>query len=209
VVALLGVFSSPFLAQWLRSLQVTSIPAWAWLLGFALAYVIVAVASTTPSQYARIEILEAMLPTIAAVLKLEKSTDRLAIHHMKSQSREKYIQLTNYWPSGTGKGREYTFSQGIVGRVFKTRVPNLYTVPQNMAFLDAMKDDWSFSGDELSRLTQDRRAFFAYPLGSDGAVARAVLYVDSSNTRTLSDKETLVKTIDEMFLGQLEAILRS
>jgi len=150
-----------------------------------------------------------MLPTISAVLNLDQKTDRVTVHHLKSKRLERYEQLTNYYPSNTGKGRVYTFSHGIVGSVFKTREPRLFTIPDGKSFEEAMKGNWGFSEQELARLTRDRRAFYAYPIGTDGAVAKAILYIDSSSATTLTDAELLKDNIEKYFLRQLETILRS
>jgi hypothetical protein len=208
IAAMFGVFASPFLAQFFRALDsqsAPSIPPWLWLVGFVLSYVVVVVASTSPSQYAKIELLEAMLPTISAVLELDPTTDRLTVHHLKNKRRERYEQLTNYYPTNTGKGRPFSFSHGIVGSVLKTRKPRSYVIQDGVTLEEAMQTDWGFSEEELARLNHESKSFYAYPIGGDG-VAKAVLYIDSKTTR-LANSKALTDKIENYFRRQLEAII--
>lgn len=177
--------------------------------GFGFLIVLLGV---VPHRYAVQELLALMLPAIFRSLHLVEATDRVTIHYLTSARREAYEQLTDYYPRGTPsrRGRQFTFSHGIVGRCFKTRHFHHYSVPAKSAFREAMIDDWGFTESELEKLTQDRRSFMAVPIGQEGGLAQAVLYLDSSDLARFDEVEFKKHkgTIEDLFLPQLSEVFR-
>ena len=152
-----------------------------------------------------------MQPTIHRLLGLEAS-ERITVHYLKSASRQQYEQLTEYYPQKgkPSRGRTFTFSHGIVGQCFKTIHKMCWAVPDGKKFEEAMQDRWSFSQDELVKLTQDRRSFMVYPLGQKGSYAKAVLYLDSPKTDRFTEAncQNHLGIIENYFLDQLNEALR-
>lgn len=184
---------------------------WSWWVVFAGLLFLMVLAGTVPARYAAEPMLAYMLPTIHKLLELAPS-DRVTVHHLKSASNQTYEQLTEYHPppDRPSRGRTFTFSHGIVGQCFKTIHPLSWAVPAGKGFDEAMVDRWSFSQDELGRLTRDRRSFMVYPLGQDGPFARAVLYFDSASPERFceSNGSEHRKRIQEYFQPQLTEALR-
>jgi hypothetical protein len=176
----------------------------------AVALLLLVMASLVPARYSSVRLIEAILPVIFNVLDL-KDGDRLAVHYLHG-GKEKYEQLTDYFPTQlrSTRGRVFSFSHGIVGQCFKTNQPHNYSVPEGVPFEEAMAQRWSFSREELSRLSQDRRSFMAFPIGQDGFLAQAVLYFDSSSGKTFDATgfEKASGDIDRFFLTQLQEALR-
>ncbi len=209
VVSTFGVLAPAFLAQYLRAITDPTLSTWPkfWLSLYIPAQLLLILASIAPTRYATLALLESILPSVHAVLGL-KNTDRVTIHHIRNKKDQTYEQLTNYHPTKIGRGRVFHFTHGIVGKCLTTRSPQAYSVQTGTDFVTAMKRDWSFTEDELGRLTQDRRSFFAFPIGYNGQYAKAILYMDSCdpNTFTIANKETIAKKIEELFLPQLNQL---
>jgi len=178
----------------------------------------------TPARYAAADLVAFMLPAIHHVLKLT-SAERVTIHLLISGRREKYEQLTDYYPreDRVTRGRVFTFSHGIVGQVFKTRQALCWSVLEEgvsekdlqekpeESWKKAMNKRWGFNEPELSRVTPGRHSFLAHPIGQEGAHARAVLFIDSSDPKrfqegTCSEYQDLITTV---FVQQLKEALRS
>jgi hypothetical protein len=205
LVATLSACASAFLGLWLQSGK-----PWPWAYPFVVAEFCLVVAGITPSQYARVALLESLLPAIHKVLGLGPE-DRVTIHHIRSRRRQLYEQLTDYHPTRAGRGRTFGFAYGIAGQCFGTAIARCYSVPAGSDFKAAMRDRWTFTEDDLSRVNQTRRSFFAFPVGRNGQFAMAVLYMDSDDPHRFTDesREATVKRIQEIFLPQLEQILLS
>jgi hypothetical protein len=203
------VFIAPVFALGLRAYsnpKDTAVPWALWALAFLALYLVQFLAAVSPPHYGKTALLESILPTIYAVLGLH-GNDRMTIHHVKSQRRQLYEQITDYVPMRYGKGRVFPFTHGITGQCFKTATSHAYKIPPDVSFDAAMKKRWPFSVDELARLPKDRRSFFAYPLACDGKAARAVLYMDSDRTDAFDDDKGFEKKIGELFKRQLELII--
>lgn len=211
-VSIVGILAPAFLALFLE--------AWTnptsgellklWLGLYVPTQLLLVLASLAPIRYAHVALLESMLPSIHAVLKL-KETDRVTIHHLRSIKQQTYEQLTNYHPTNIGRGRVFHFTHGIVGKSFMTRREQAYSIPQGKDFVQAMKDDWAFTDDELGRLTKDRQSLFAFPIGYERQHAKAVLFMDSKdpNTFTSGNMQTIAKNIEELFLSQINQLIPS
>lgn len=206
VLAICSVSAPTFLTLWFQPPGKLA-PVWL-LIGFLISQVLLVVASITPSRYAKIQLLEIILPSIYKVLELNEP-DRITIHHISSRKNEEYEQLTDYHPTKIGRGRVYKFSEGIVGKCFKKKVADAYAIPPEKSFENAMESDWSFTKDQIARLTHDRTSFFVFPIGDDGPYAKAVLYLDSARLDRLTKENvnTLAKKIEELFLPQLQQII--
>lgn len=181
-----------------------------WVMLSGIIFLIV-LAGVAPSRYAAEPMLAYMQPTIHRLLGLEPS-ERITVHHLKSSTRQQYEQLTEYYPQQQrhSRGRTFTFSHGIVGQCFKTIHKLCWAVPNGKSFDEAMIERWSFSQDELVKLTQDRRSFMVYPLGQEGSFAKAVVYLDSPKPDRFTEAncQTLCETIEKYFLDQLNEALR-
>ncbi len=186
--------------------------------GYILGWVVlstvmffIVLAGVAPSRYAAEPMLAYMQPTIHRLLALEQS-ERITVHYLNSAARQQYEQLTEYYPqpSRPSRGRTFAFSHGIVGQCFKTIHKMCWAVPDGKTFEQAMIDRWSFSQDELVKLTQDRRSFMVYPLGQEGSFAKAVLYLDSPRSDRFTEPTChgYCETIEKYFLDQLNEALR-
>src|ERR1039458_10885915 len=91
VTAALGVFIAPIFALGLRAYSDPKETAAPWAVAFVALYLVQFLAAISPPHYAKTALLESILPTIYAVLEL-RGNDRLAIHHLKSKSRQLYEQ---------------------------------------------------------------------------------------------------------------------
>jgi hypothetical protein len=121
--------------------------------------------------------------------------------------------MTDYYghdPGGKSRGRVFSFSHGIVGQAFKNREPTWWCVAAGTALDDAMRERWSFTTEERARITQDRRSFFAYPVGQDGPYAQAVLFIDSARQDAFGSEaaDDMVRTLDTVFRPLLVEALR-
>jgi len=203
LIASLGAAASALLALWLQSGT-----RWPWLYGFVLTEVLIILVAATPTAYEKTPLLESVLPSIHRILELG-GKGRVTIHRLKSKRHQQYEQLTDYYPVRAGKGRVFGFAHGIVGQCFTTAAPHSFSIPEGMDFEETMRENWSFNADELARLTKDRRSFFAFPIGSDGVFAKAVLYMDSPDSRTFPDekRQEIAVKIRDLFLSILEQIL--
>lgn len=177
----------------------------------------------TPSRFAAANLMSFMLPAIHHALSLAPD-ERITVHLLISGRREKYEQLTDYYPNATGartRGRVFTFSHGIVGQVFKTHQPLCWSVLEVVTKAElaanasdswkrAMTTRWGFDAAEMALLTPNRRSFLAHPIGQEGHHARAVLFVDSPNEDRFQQgrcnaEQDLIRTI---FVPQLSEALR-
>lgn len=205
LVATLSAAASAFLGLWLQSSR-----RWLWLCLFLVAQLFLVLVGTAPIQYATSALVESILPSIHKILGLS-DYDRIAVHHIRSKRRQQYQQITHYYETHTGRGRVFPFAHGIVGQCFKVPQARSYAVPPGVDFRTAMRERWDFSDDELSRVRQDRRSFFAFPVGRHGELAKAVLYMDSPDPSTFADekRDQIAQKIRDLFLPQLEGVLSS
>lgn len=179
-----------------------------YLLAFVLSTVLLLFFSESPARYERVALLQTVLPVIHHGLQLG-TEERVTIHRVVSKRREVYEQLTNYYPTNVGQGRTFRFSQGIVGQVLKNNEPVSWSIPADTTFEQAMKSRWSYTKDELSRLSQDRRSFFAFPLRNAKGEAIAALFVDSRDPNFFSpEREARTRDqVDKWFRPILELLL--
>ena len=203
LIATLGAAASAFLALWLQQGS-----SWRWLFVFVLTETGLVLVGVTPGQYEKTTLFESILPSVHKVLEL-KAQDRVTIHYLASKRRQQYEQLTDYYPVASGKGRLFGFAHGIVGQCFSNRQSHSFSIPEGSDFAETMKENWSFSADELVRLTKDRRSFFAFPIGRDGVFARAVLYMDSPDSDTFADgrRQQIAQKIQDLFVPIFEQIV--
>ncbi len=174
---------------------------------------LIVLSGIVPSRYAAAELLTFMLPAMYKVLELS-GDDRITVHHLKSTWwRQTYEQLTEYHPDPKRptRGRVFPLSHGIVAQCFHNGQPVFWSMPEGKTFEDAMTDRWTFTEEQRKKLRQDRRSFMAYPLGQEGPYARAVLYMDSADSKRFSAEtfEGYKRHIEEYFLPQLKEALRS
>lgn len=180
---------------------------WASLGVFILSTVFTVFLSITPQYYERIKYATSILPAICYVLQLDGST-RVAIHYIRSKKAQTYEQITSYYPTNIGQGRQFAFTQGITGQAFRTRLSQAYSIPDGTPLAEDYRRRWSFTDDEIARLAQDRRSFYAYPLGKKEEFAKVVLYFDSANPSTFAPerKRELDSKIEKLFLPTLESL---
>jgi hypothetical protein len=199
---------SPFLIIFLH-LELTLGHNWIWLSCVVLSYILIIVAAIAPQQYAAITLLDTILPSIHKVLGLSDS-DRVTIHYLRSRRKELYEQFTNYFPSRTGQGRIFPLRRGIVGRCFNSKEVLSTSLPPDKDYIDVFPKEWGYTRDEVGRLRQDRRSYFAFPISEDGEFAMAVLYMDSSNPDkfTSANKDDITEEIKSLFLPLLEQVLK-
>ena len=180
--------------------------------GMVLIFLI-ALTGAIPERYGAADLVEFSLPALFRVLELDQQTDRVAVHHLRSGRRREYEQLTDYFPDQhkRTRGRVYSFDQGIVGKVFKNKVMRHYVIPAGMTTPDALAEDWSFSPEEVARLSHKPRSYFAYPIGQEGAYPKAVLYMDSSDPDRFGEvgATRAAQVVESIFLPQLVEALRS
>ena len=180
---------------------------WASLSFFVLSTALTVFLSITPQYYERIKYAVSLLPAICHVLQLDGSA-RVAIHHIRSKKAQTYEQITPYYPTNTGQGRRFVFTQGITGQAFRTRLSQAYSIPDGVPLAEDYRRRWSFTGDEIARLAQDRKSFYAYPIGQEGEFAKVILYFDSADPSTFAPdrKRELDSKIEKLFLPMLERL---
>jgi len=182
---------------------------WLWL-ACALSYIFLIIVALAPRRYAIITLLDTLLPSIYEILGLTKNDDRITVHHLRSKRKEQYEQLTNYFPSGTGKGRIFSLRKGIVGRCFTSKIVLSESLSQDQNVTEVFPKEWGYTRDEVSYLTQDRHSYFAFPIGEAGGFARAVLYIDSARPDkfTSTNEIEISEKITSLFLPLLGQILK-
>lgn len=168
-------------------------------------------AGAVPAEYEAVRRLEYLLPVLFHVLELADG-DRATIHRLRRWPTKGYDQLTEYYPPSVKKrarGRHFSMSHGIVAQCFTTHEPQRWSVPNGVSLQDALKERWSFTDDEVARLTPDRKSFLAFPIARRGNYARAVLYIDSPDAGRLSGPrgDTIESTLRDVFERQLEQSL--
>jgi hypothetical protein len=182
---------------------------------FLLFFVLLSVLGTiinigSSIYYDREKIAWKILPIIFSELKLNKKTTRITIHCIKKANKEQYIQLTPYYPTGGGQGREFQFTQGITGKVFRTKRASCYSIPEGKSLEEDHLERWNFKQREIKQLRQDRRSYFAYPIGNFGDYANIVIYADSSDQSCFyKDGEiytNAIKKFDDIFSHILSVI---
>jgi len=180
---------------------------WASLVVFVASSALTVFLSITPQYYERVKYAASLLPAICDILHLD-NTARVAIHHIRSTKSQTYEQVTPYHPTNTGQGRRFVFTQGITGQAFRTRRSQAYSIPNGRSMAEDYSTRWSFTEDEVARLSQDRQSFYAYPIGQVEAFAKVVLYFDSADPRTFTEdgKPVLDSTIERLFLPTLERL---
>ncbi len=203
LVAILSPFPFFFLSLALTKHQAFWIAAGA-------SYALLVLAAVAPQQYARIELVDTIQPSIFDVCGL-KNGDRVTIHRICTGywRKERYEQLTNYYPYAPGQGRTTSLGKGIVGRCFTQRLPRTWSVPRNKTLAEAVPAEWNFTAAEVAHLSQDRRSFFVHPIGSEGDHARAVLYMDSADSDRFTETSAAVVAdkVKRLFLPILEKVL--
>lgn len=180
-----------------------------WIATFIFTSVVLVIANLVPSRYQKVQLLQSFMELIHRAMSFDAHTERVTVHHVVSHKRQKYEQLTNYYPSGVGRGRSYFYSSGIVGAAIKNKMPRVYSVPANMTWEEAMIRDWAFDRDELARLTKDRMSYFTFPiLDASGSVV-AVLFCDSADrlTFTEANKASIEAKVKQWFEPQLRLLL--
>lgn len=211
IICTFGVVAPAFLALSLRAVIEPNVRTWLWVWSplYLIAQTVLILTGIAPPRYAKITLLETILPSIHRVLQLGEN-DRITIHHLRDKKYRTYEQLTNYHPTRVGRGRVFSFTHGIVGQCFATPGrAHSYAIPSGVAFVTAMQNDWSFTQDEISHLSQDRQSFFGFPIGTDGEYAKAVLYMDSPDPNTFNQQReaAITEQIDCLFSAQLAQIL--
>lgn len=221
-LALLSTIASATVSLALQPRDATHVTHHGYDLASLVLVFLILLTGLTPPRYGAAELVAFMLPAIHRVLGLSNA-ERLTIHLLISERRQKYEQLTDYYPpqERSTRGRVFTFSHGIVGHVFKTNTPlcwsvlevvseqQLHDTPEE-SWKCAMNTRWGFDEPELARVTHGRHSFLAYPIGQVGPHARAVLFFDSPDPlrfrgrRLDADRDLL----DTVFLQQLKEALR-
>jgi hypothetical protein len=178
------------------------------LVSFAASAGLLLLLSAMPRYYERVQFIEALLPVIHSVLGL-RSTARLTVHHVRSIKRQTYEQLVDYFPARSGRGRVFVFTQGITGHAFRTSRSQVYSIPDGKTIAEDHQSRWSFTQDEISRLAQDRRSYYVYPIGNARGFARAVLFCDSADPSefTADRKEQLDQLLRSIFQPILERLM--
>lgn len=182
---------------------------------FLILFIILSTLSTiinigSSIYYDRANIGWRILPAIFSELKLNKDTTRITIHCIKKANKEKYVQLTPYYPTGGGQGREFQFTQGITGKSFRTKRASCYSIPEGKSLEDDHLERWNFKENEIKQLKQDRKSYFAYPIGYFGDYANIVIYADSSDPNCFNDNSDIyknsIKKFDDIFKHILSAV---
>lgn len=183
---------------------------WLWFLCAFLSYVFLIIAAIAPRQYATITLLDTILPSIHKTLKLKENDDRITIHYLQSRKKEKYVQLTNYFPTKTGAGRVFSIRKGVVGRCFTRKTALATSLPKNRSPVEVLPGEWGYTNDEVGYLKQDRHSYFAFPIGEESDFARAVLYMDSSDPDrfTSTNESEITQKIETFFLPILKQIFK-
>jgi len=186
---------------------------WPFLLGAAVGIVLIVYVGQIDSRFARAQLVAFMLPAIHRVLELGIG-DRITVHFMIQGLRgPRYQQLTDYFPQqmNPGQGRVFPISYGIAAQALQTVTPQCWTIPPGKDFGAAMIERWTMDKVQLATLNSSRRSFLAYPIGQQGVLARAVLYMDSDDPNRFTDnsKDTYYRKIREIFLPQLTEALRT
>ena len=160
--------------------------------------------------YDREKIAWKILAIIFSELKLDRDKTRITMHCIEKANKEQYIQLTPYYPTGGGQGREFKFTQGITGKAFRTKQASCYSIPVGKTFEEALLENWNFKQSEIKQLTPDRKSYFAYPIGNYGDYANIVIFADSSDRLCFCEKgeiyPTAIKKFEDVFIHILSAV---
>ena len=182
---------------------------------FLVLFILLSVFSTiinigSSIYYDREKIAWKILPVIFTELRLNKDTTRITIHCIKRVNKEQYMQLTPYYPTGGGQGREFQFTQGITGKVFRTKWASCYSIPEGTSLQEDHLTRWNFKEREIKQLTQDRKSYFAYPIGYFGDYANIVIYADSSDPNCFCENgeiyKNAIRKFDKLFSPMIAAV---
>ena len=203
--------TSLLIGLFLAFINANSLISLLFLLPFILLCIFGTIINVGSSVYHdRMKIAWKILPIIFSELKLQKETTRITIHCIKKANKEQYIQLTPYFPDGGGQGREFPFTQGITGKTFRTKRASCYSISEGKSLEEAHLENWNFKQREIKQLKQDRKSYFAYPIGSFGDYADVVIYADSSDSNCFVENgetyENAIKKFDEVFVHIISAI---
>lgn len=183
----------------------------AWIAVFVSLTCLIIAANIVPSRYRKVELLQSFMELIHRAMSFSVETERVTLHHVVSEKRERYEQLTHYYPSGVGRGRSWSYSSGIVGATIKNKAVRVYSVPADKTWDEAMKRDWAFTSDELARLTKDRNSYFTFPIMDATGAVIAVLFFDSALATTFTDanKPVIEEKVRQWFAPQLRLLLEN
>lgn len=186
---------------------------WPFFVGTAVGIALIVYVGRIDSRFAKAQLISYMLPGIYREFGL-KGRDRITVHFLVQRlSGPKYQQLTNYYPAQLepGQDRVFPISYGIVAQAFQTVKPQTWRIPPDKDFYEAMTERWTIDKVQLATLDSSRRSHLAYPIGRQGVLARAVLYMDSQDPDRFTDakKADYCRQVEENFLPQLTEVLRS
>jgi len=204
--ALLTTGTSALTALWVQKPEINLI------LGSVLISLLITLwAGLVGPRYERALLVELMLPAIHRVLRLD-SDDRVTVHVLRSLRERQFEQLTDYYPRvRPDRGRIFPLNWGIVGYCFHAHRDDNWSVGDGETFEQAYRRArWQFTDEDLTRINQDRRSYFVFPIGREGPYAKAVLYADSKSNKTFGDESQAERrrVIEDVFLSSLTEALR-
>jgi hypothetical protein len=148
--------------------------------------------------------IETRLERLYGVLNFDPSlrvhiTVHLAIRAFNSQGIHSdwlLIQLTNYvGPGRRGKNRVVSAHKGVIGRAYRTRMPQTVNFDSQEDYFKRMTEEFSFYPDEANYHATEARSYFCMPYGlDDGEPPLIVLYAYSTKCGLFNDDSSAVSS---------------
>lgn len=99
-------------------------------------------------------------------------------------------QLVDYYPSGSGRGRDYSERFGIVGKAWRSKSPAITgSVPTGEDGVRELIGSWGMTEEEARKVGNGKTSFLAFPLRSATGVQAGVLYADAPGEDVFGSSE--------------------
>jgi len=117
-----------------------------------------------------------------------------------------YIQMGQ----GYGAGRTYRVAQGIIGKAYRQKGPQVENFASDTDYRRRMVKEYGYTEQEMRKRTADRRSYLCYPIVRDDCdEVIALLYFDSDTPGTFSlDGEDKLVDIIRCALNSIKANLK-
>lgn len=109
----------------------------------------------------------------------------------------------------TAEPQEFSITVGLVGEVARVGEAGADSLPNNRNLTDYLVSHWSFTREMAATIRQDRRSWYAIPIGAKGAPCIGVLFCDSSTPRYFGSKKSLRRKMLQLSLVSIAEILKS
>ncbi|HEV7723372.1 MAG TPA: GAF domain-containing protein [Iamia sp.] len=90
-----------------------------------------------------------------------------------------YRQVVDYVPGGSGRGRRFAATEGIVGQCVTDGRQRVVNFRDAQEFTKEMSSQFGFTGESDSRPAKTRRSYLAQPVTNSRDEVLGVIYMDS------------------------------